>query len=214
MIFSMCAGAPFLIKLTKFSDNAVALGASLMMVLILVSCVYFPIVLPLILPDVSVSAWELFINLTRQLILPIILGLIVDAVASNFSDTIQPWVEKIGNIALWVVIVGTLVGNIQRLIQISGNGSILAGVLFVIVVTIFGYFLAGKNDQDHLQEVGALGTGQRNTAASMLIAANNFPDNPDIFLIITVVNMLGMLLHLWLSRLMNRNVISDLTDRG
>ncbi len=138
MIFSMCAGAPFLIKLTKFSDNDVALGASLMMVLVLVSCVYVPIVLPLILPDVSVSAWELFINLTRQLILPIILGLIVDAVASNFSDTIHPWVEKIGNIALWVVIVGTLVGNIQRLIQISGNGSILAGVLFVIVVTIFG----------------------------------------------------------------------------
>lgn len=98
MIFSMCAGAPFLIKLTKFSDNDVALGASLMMVLVLVSCVYVPIVLPLILPDVSVSAWELFINLTRQLILPIILGLIVDAVASNFSDTIQPWVEKLGTL--------------------------------------------------------------------------------------------------------------------
>src|SRR5690625_716185 len=48
LIFSMCAGAPFMIKLVQFSDNDVALGASLMLVLVLVSVVYVPIALPMV----------------------------------------------------------------------------------------------------------------------------------------------------------------------
>lgn len=96
----------------------------------------------------------------------------------------------------------------------AGNGAILAGVLFVVIVTFLGYTLAGKSDKDNLKEVGALATGQRNTAASMLIAANNFPQFPEVFLIITVVNMLGMILHFGLARLMSKDVISDIGNGG
>lgn len=209
MIFSMCAGAPFLIKLTQFSDNDVALGTSLMVVLVLVSCIYVPIVLPMILSDVSVSGWELFVNLTRQLIVPIIFGLVLDALAPSFSQTIQPWAAKIGNIALWVIIIGTMVGNVEGLMELAGNGAMLAGVLFIVIVTLLGYNFAGKSADNHLQEVGAFGTGQRNTAASMLIASNNFPDYPEIFLIITVVNMLGMILHYFIARSMSEGVLNQ-----
>lgn len=210
MIFSMCAGAPFMIKLTKFSDNDVALGTSLMLVLVLVSCLYVPIVLPMILSDVSVSGWELFVNLTRQLVLPIVIGQVLDALASNFSKTIQPWAAKIGNLALWVIIIGTLVGNIEGLMGLVGNGAMLAGVLFIVTVTILGYYIVGKKKDDHFNEIGAFGTGQRNTAASMLIAANNFPDNPEIFLIITVVNMLGMIIHLGVAKYVSGELLSSL----
>lgn len=209
LIFSMTAGAPFMIKLVKFSDNDVALGASLMLVLVLVSVVYVPIVLPMLSEDTQVSAWQLFINLFRQLVLPILFGLLLDRFASDFSDAIQPWVAKIGNIALWVVIIGTLVGNVEGIMAIAGNGAILAGILFIIIITVLGYFVAGKNDEDHLQEVGAIGTGQRNTAASMLIAANNFPQSPEIFLIITIANMLGIIFHLVLAKLMDKGVLEE-----
>ncbi|GAA0353321.1 hypothetical protein GCM10008932_02940 [Alkalibacterium iburiense] len=98
LIFSMCAGAPFMIKLVNFADRDVALGASLMLVLVLVSVIYVPIALPLVSGDIEVSAWELFTNLFRQLVIPIIIGVLHNYFFSDFSEKIQPWVAKIGNI--------------------------------------------------------------------------------------------------------------------
>ena len=143
LIFSMCAGAPFMIKLVNFSDNDVALGASLMLVLVLVSVIYVPIFLPL-LGDIEVGAWEVFTNLFRQLVIPIILGALLDYFFTSFSSTIQPWVARIGNIALWVVIIGTMVGNVEGIISLAGNGAMTAGVLFILIVTILGISLQVK----------------------------------------------------------------------
>lgn len=203
LIFSVCAGAPFMIKLVDFSGNDVALGSSLMIILVLTSVIYAPIVLPFVSQGIQVSAWQLFTNLFRQLIIPIIIGLAIDYFLTNFSETIQPWVAKSGNVALWIVIIGTMVGNIPGIIDLAGNGAMTAGVLFILAVSALAYFTAGGKDQNELREIGTLATGQRNTAASMLIAANNFPDQPEIFLIITIVNMLGIIIHLILSRMMS-----------
>lgn len=56
LIFSLCAGAPFLIKLTQAAEHNVALGAAVMMLLMVVTVVYTPIVLPLVLSGISVDA--------------------------------------------------------------------------------------------------------------------------------------------------------------
>lgn len=206
LIFSMCAGAPFMIKLVNLSGNDVALGASLMLVLVLMSVIYVPIMLPLVSEEITVDAWGLFTNLFRQLVIPVILGAAVKYFFTQFSETIQPWVAKLGSISLWIVIIGTMVGNAEGMIDLAGGGTILAGVLFILGITVVGYFSGGKDDQNHLREVAAIGSGQRNTAASMLIAANNFPQVPEIFLFITVVNMIGILIHLVLTRMMSKNV--------
>ena len=100
-------------------------------------------------------------------------------------------------------------GPLKGIIDLAGNGAMTAGVLFILLITVLGYFLSASNDDDHLQEVAALGTGQRNTAASMLIAANNFPQSPEIFLIITIVNMLGIIIHLLLSKLMDKRILEE-----
>jgi hypothetical protein len=46
-----------------------------------------------------------------------------------------------------------------------------------------------------LQDVGGLGTAQRNTAAAMIIATQNFTD-PNIFVLITVAKTLGIVMLL------------------
>ena len=56
LIFSLCAGAPFLIKLTQTSGHDIALGAATMLLLMVVTVAYAPIVLPLFLSGLNVDA--------------------------------------------------------------------------------------------------------------------------------------------------------------
>jgi bile acid:Na+ symporter, BASS family len=57
LIFMLCAGAPFLIKLTQVAKHHVALGAAVMVLLMVVTVAYVPLVLPLLLPGASVDPW-------------------------------------------------------------------------------------------------------------------------------------------------------------
>lgn len=194
IIFSMVAGSPFVIKLTQFSDHDIALGATLLVVLVLGTSVFVPIALPLVLSEIQIDGLQLFLTLARQLVLPIVLGLLLHRFFTEFVEMIQPWVGKLSNITLWVVVVGILVGEFNGLLAILGQGAVLASILFILTVTVLGYYLAGKNNQEHQQDLGALGTGQKNTAAGLIIASTNFAHLPEVLLIITVANILGIVL--------------------
>lgn len=205
IIFSMAAGAPFLIKLTQYSQHDIALGAALMMILVLATSAFVPFALPLALPGISIDGWEIFFSLVRQLVVPVILGVLLHRFAIRIAEAIQPWVGKLSNITLWVVVAGILVGELGGLIQILGQGAILASVIFILLMSALGYLIAGKSDQNHLQDLGALGSGQRNTAACMIIAATNFAQTPEVLLIITIANTLGIIMLVFIAKLVSKD---------
>lgn len=213
IIFSMAAGAPFLIKLTQFSQHDVALGATLMMVLVIGTSLFVPFAIPILLPGISVDGWTIFTTLVQQLILPVIIGLILHYFWKDFANKIQPWVGKISNITLWIVVGGILIGELEGLFQIIGEGAILASVVFILIVTLGGFFMGGTNKSDHLQDVGAVGTGQRNTAACMIIAAQNFSGTPEVLLIITVANTLGIILLIYTAKYLSKDNQIEVADK-
>jgi bile acid:Na+ symporter, BASS family len=77
LIFSLCAGAPFLIRLTQTAKHQVALGAAVMMLLMVVTVVYTPIVLPLILSGISVDGGAIAKTLVLQMLMPIAVGMLL-----------------------------------------------------------------------------------------------------------------------------------------
>jgi BASS family bile acid:Na+ symporter len=204
-IFSICAGAPFLIKLTQESQHELALGSSTMIILIVGSVVFVPLLLPKIIPQIEINGGAIAWTLIRQLILPIFLGLLLVKVLPEPGKTIQPWVAKIGNWALYVMLVSTLVGYFPQLKQTFGQGAILIGVAFILGAFGIGYLLGGLSRKDHLQDVAALGTAQKNTAASMIIAAQNFGDNPQVLVIITLANSLGIAMLLVIAKFLSKD---------
>lgn len=205
MIFSMAAGGPFLIKLTQNSEHEIALGASLMVLLVVATGIYLPLMLPLILPFIAVDGIDLLVTLVQQLILPIILGMLLDHFAHRFVKPIQPWVGKMGNYAMYVVIVGMLLGNIVQVMDLFGQGGILMGIIAVLVAVGIGYLLGGSKKEDNLQDIGALGTAQRNTAASLTVASANFSSNPEVILIITITSTLGIFMLLAISKYLSKD---------
>jgi BASS family bile acid:Na+ symporter len=203
LIFALCAGAPFLIKLTQMAKHDVALGAAVMMLLMVVTVVYTPIVLPLVLSGISVDAWMVAKTLLLQLLLPIAVGMLAVQFLLDFAKKAQPWVGWLGNIAMYVLVAATLIGYSPNMIAIVGTGAILVGLAFVAAAFGIGY-LAGAG-KDHLEDVGGLGTAQRNTAAGVIIATQNFSDHPNVLVMITLANTLGILMLLLIAKRLSRD---------
>jgi bile acid:Na+ symporter, BASS family len=202
LIFSMCAGAPFLIKLTQMSGNELGLGAAVMMLLIVGTIIYVPLVLPLFMTGLTVDAWAITRSLLLQMLAPIAVGMLVVQFLPDFAKTVQPWIARLGNIALYVVISATLIGYFPNIMNIVGAGAILVGIVVVVAAFGIGYLTgAGK---DHLEDVGGLGTAQRNTAAGLIIATQNFSD-PNVLVMITIANTLGIIMLLLIARVLSRD---------
>src|SRR5215212_6915959 len=202
LIFALCAGAPFLIKLTQHADHDVALGAAVMMLLMAVTVVYVPIALPIVLEGVTVDAWAIARSLLQQMILPIAVGMVAMRFLPNVAIGMQPWVAKLGNYALYAVIAATLIGYVPDMLDIVGTGAIFVGLVFVLAAFGIGYLTGAR--KDHLEDVGGLGTAQRNTAAGLIIASQNFND-PNVLVMLTLANTLGIVLLLVIARALSRD---------
>ncbi|MFL6335073.1 MAG: bile acid:sodium symporter family protein [Pyrinomonadaceae bacterium] len=202
LIFSLGAGAPFLIKLTQTAEHELALGAAVMMLLMVVTVAYVPFVLPLLLSGVSVDAVAVARALLLQMLLPIGAGMLLAQFLPGPAKRAQPWVGRLGNIAMYALMGATLAGYFPNMLQIVGSGAILVGLAFVAAAFGLGY-LAGTGE-DHLQDVGGLGTAQRNTAAGIIIAVQNFPD-PNVLVMLTLANMLGIVMLLFVAKALSRD---------
>ncbi len=202
LIFSLCAGAPFLIKLTQTAKHDVALGAAVMMLLMVVTVVYTPIVLPMILSGISVDGWAIARTLVLQMLLPIAAGMLVVQFLTVFAKKIQPWIGRLSNITLYILVAATLIGYFPNMVSIVGTGAILVGLAFVAAAFGIGY-LAGAG-KEHLEDVGGLGTAQRNTAAGVIIAVQNFSD-PNVLVMLTLANTLGIVMLLFVAKALSRD---------
>jgi bile acid:Na+ symporter, BASS family len=100
------------------------------------------------------------------------------------------------------VLVATIIGYLPDMPAIIRSGALVLGLLFVLGAFAIGY--AAGRGKDHLQDVGGLATAQRNTAAAMLIATHSFTD-PTVFVLITLVNAIGIGLLIGLAKFLKRD---------
>ena len=90
------------------------------------------------------------------------------------------------------MLVAILVLEFSTIIATIGTGGILAALIFLVGALVIGLLLGGKDAS--MRSVMGLGTGQRNLAAAMLVAAQNFSDNPNVLVMVMLVAILGLIL--------------------
>jgi BASS family bile acid:Na+ symporter len=187
-LVATAAGAPFLIKLTQAAEADVALSATLLVLLLPVTIFYMPIIVPLALPEIAVSAAGIATPLVLTMLLPLALGLIVRAYAERLALRLQPIMGKLATIALVTLIASTILGNLREILGIFGTGAILAAVILIVGAFAIGFALGGRNTA--AQEVLALGTGQRNISAATVVATQAV-DNPETLSMVVVTSLVG-----------------------
>ena len=201
VVFGMAAGAPFLIKLTATSENDLALGATVLMVLMVSTVVVLPVGLPLVIEGVTVDTGAIITSLGTQMLAPLLLGMALAQVAERLVEAVQPGVAWLSTVALYVVIGATLVGYAPEL----GDGELWKAVAVGLVVLVLALFLGYMmgDGHAHLKDVGGLGTAQRNTPAALIVATQNF-DDARALIVITILNTLGIVLLIAAAKAMAR----------
>jgi predicted Na+-dependent transporter len=190
VLLATCAGAPFLPKLVQIAKGEVALGVGIMVLLMVTTVVYVPLVLPLLLSGVSVNPVDIASSLVVLMLIPLGIGLIVKARYPETAADLQPKFAQAANIGLLGLIVTMLLLNWRTVLGTIGSGAILTALIFIILTFVIGYFLAPSAST---RSALSLGTAQRNIAAAMVVAADNFSD-PNVLVMVIVGALFMMVL--------------------
>jgi len=187
------AGAPFLPKLAEFAKGNMAFAVGLMVLLMTVTVVYMPIVLPTLLPVAHVGAWSIAKPLVTVMLIPLTLGLLVRARKEASARYVEPYLRRAATIALVLAIILTLAANYHRAIRTIGFNAILAGAVLLLVSLGCGFALGGASADT--RNVLAFGTAQRDISAAFVVAVQNFSD-PDVVVMLIVVALLGVCIQI------------------
>jgi len=190
ILISMAAGAPFLPKLVQVAKGNTAFSVGLMVLLMVVTIVFLPIVLPLVLKGVEVNPLDIAQSLVVMMLIPLAIGLFIKARYEDAAEKILPTFAMASNIAILALIILGVVLNFDAMIALVGSLGILAAIIFVAVALGTGYLFGGSDSS--IKSVMGLGTGQRNIAAALVVAAQNF--DTDVVTYILVIAMISFLL--------------------
>ena len=190
ILLGAAAGAPFLPKLVEVGKGDVAFSVALMVLLMIGSLAYLPLVLPRLLPGVSVNSLRIAQSLLVTMILPLCVGLYVKARRESFAVLLRPMMSRLSNITLIIVLVLIPAMNWQSLLEFLGTRAIPASVLFVGVSFGAGYVLGGPTRE--ARQVLGFGTAARNIPAALLVGGQNF-DDPHVAIMVIVVALLSLI---------------------
>jgi BASS family bile acid:Na+ symporter len=199
LLLGTAAGAPFLPKLAQIAKGNLAFAVGLMVLLMVVTVGYLPLVLPLVLPGVSVSPVQIARSLFLLMLLPLAGALAVKARFAVAAAHTKPVLDRVSNLSLIALVLLITVTNVNNVLAVFGTRGILASLLFIATGFGIGWLLGGPGMDT--RGVLALGTAQRNIAAALVVGSQSFSD-PKVVVMVVVVAIVGLLILMPLSRML------------
>lgn len=200
LLCGLAAGAPFLIKLAEFAKADMAFAVGLMVLLMVVTVGYVPLVLPVFVAGTAVNPARIAVSLVVLMLIPLAAGLALRARGPGIAARFRPVIGKVSTLSMILVIVLTIAAHFNSVLSVFGTFGILATVVYTMICAGIGWLLGGSAARDVL----ALGTAQRNAAAAFVVAGQNF-DDPKVVVMITVVLIVEFLMLLPFARRLARS---------
>jgi BASS family bile acid:Na+ symporter len=197
LLLGCAAGAPFLPKLAQLAKGNLPFGVGAMVLLMVITVAYLPIVLPLLLPGVTVNPVKIAQSLVLLMLLPLAIGLFVKARYDATAARVKPALDWLSNVSLILLMVLITVVNFDKVLQVFGTRGIFAGLLFIALGFCIGWLLGGPGKDT--RTVLALATAQRNIAAALVVGSQSFSD-PKVVVMVIVVAIVGLIILMPLSR--------------
>jgi predicted Na+-dependent transporter len=193
ILLGTAAGAPFIPKLVQGARGNVAYAVGLMFLLMVVTIFYLPVILPLLLTGVEVNPWDIAKSLIVTMLVPLVIGMLIKSHSPDVADHWAPVMQKISGLSILILLVVGLGLNISNILSFIGTLGIGAMVLLILGSLVIG-MLFGGGDPGVRSAMG-LSTANRNGAAALLVATQNFSGTDTLpFVLVGVVLMLLILL--------------------
>ena len=209
LLLGCAAGAPFLPKLAELAKGNLAFAVGAMVLLMVVTVGFLPVVLPLMIPGVTVDPWKIARSLVLLMLLPLAIGLALKAHYEDLAPRVKPALDWISNVCLILLVCLITAANIDKVLQVFGTRGILAGLLFIALGLGIGWLLGGSDAST--KRVMALGTGQRNIAAALWSRAK--ASATQRFVMVIVVAIVGLVILMPLSRAL-AGLVEPMRDGG
>ena len=171
ILLSTAAGAPFLPKLAQLAKGSVALSVGAMVLLMVATVIYAPIVLPLVIEGAEVDPWDIASSLILFMLVPLGIGLVIKA---RYAELADGWVGPVGQISSVALLLGigaALFVSWRDIIGAIGSW-IFIGTAIILAAGLATGYLAGYGRAKGDMTVTGLATAQRNISAALVVAAS------------------------------------------
>jgi BASS family bile acid:Na+ symporter len=188
ILLGACAGGPFIPQLVRMAKGDLPLAVADMALFLVVTIFYVPLVLPLLLYYVQVDAATIARDLFLLLLLPLVIGLLAKWRYAELAATWQPNLAQTARHSMLLMVVAGLVPGLPSIVSAIGTWLIVATILLALAGTLIGYALSSGGESGE-RKVMALGAGQRNLAAALLVAAGSFGGDTFVMAVVGAVTL-------------------------
>ena len=176
--------APFYPLVVRKARGDMAFAGALLLLTAVGTVVLMPIMLPLMIKGLTVSAWAIAKPLLTLVLVPLVVGIAIRVYIPLIADKLFPVVKRIAGLFTVITLVLVLWLYGKRMFDSMGDLAIGAQLLFLCGMALLAYFIAFGLKQKQ-RSVMALGLGTRNIAA--VFAVLTAISNPDPRLVVMIV---------------------------
>jgi BASS family bile acid:Na+ symporter len=176
--------APFYPLVVRKARGDVAYAAALLLLTTVGTVVLMPLMLPLMIKGLTVSAWAIAKPLLTLVLTPLVIGIAIRVYAARVADKLFPVVKLVATIFTAIILILVLWLYGKAMVNSMGDLAIGAQLLFLCGMALVAYTV-GLGLKQEQRSITALGMGTRNIAAvfAVLMAI----PNPDARLVVMIV---------------------------
>lgn len=197
ILLGMTPGVPFMPIVVNRIKGDLGYTAAFMLLVAVITIIYMPLVVPLLLEGLTVSAWTIAKPLIMVMFIPLAAGMMVLHISDALAAKMQPVVKKVTTLFTISACVLSVVVYGKGVVGINLSWAIISLVIFFFILTAFPYWfgLGLKHDQKIILSIGM---STRNLGAS-LAPLLSVPDMDERAIIMIGLGLPAMLLFAWIS---------------
>ena len=183
----------------------------LLVLLMSLTMVYQPLVLPMLLPDLSVSPMPIARTLVLTVLLPLVLGMLLKARWPALAGRLRPALARLGNISVVLscfILLPFVYLDALKDVALNGGG-LLVLLLYLPLAVGAGWWLGGPDA--HQRRLLALCCGQGSMGAAFVIAVHNF-NNPHVIAMLLLILWASLALLIPLALIFRRQSLGEVED--
>jgi bile acid:Na+ symporter, BASS family len=153
VLLSMTAGAETGPKVISTARGCIVFSVALLFMQLILTIIYVPIVLSVLLPEVHINQGKLLLKLLVLVLLPMASGLFLKAHFGAIADRLNTLMHSVSTVFMFLMAGLIIILNSTEILRLVGTGAIFAGAIFVVISFIIGYLLGGPG-QDTRRTLG------------------------------------------------------------
>jgi BASS family bile acid:Na+ symporter len=154
ILLGTMAGAPFIPKLAQMAKGDVAFSVGVMVLLMVVTIGYAPIVLPRMVEGATVAPWDVAKPLIVLMLLPLALAMLVRARYPDLAVYWAPELARISSMSLVLAFAAIILMAYDAIFATIGSWIIIGAVLLAIGSIAIGWVLSVGSGPDTQKVAG------------------------------------------------------------